>query len=248
MKLRLERGGVVTDIAQEWRRRAFTYIACLLGMPVFQDVDKDMIVSRLSVLDTALRAAKDHLAINQVNEWVRQTLWKKTYMLRPKQGVRSGCMTVCVTDPTSVAHAVRYAIPMTFESIIHFFVARGIPFRTWTLTSLLKLPAATYTPPSPGLGIRNMRWQATVEDYAAYEAELDTFFSAPQARAALMGGGIVWRLAVEHVPCNVVTQGVSAETNSHVYEKFGETIWKDDALSATEQDLICGTYHQIERQ
>ncbi|EGO28800.1 hypothetical protein SERLADRAFT_406204 [Serpula lacrymans var. lacrymans S7.9] len=69
------------------------------------------------------------------------------------------------------------------------------------------------------LGWRPTGYQADYTDYVVYQQKRDTLMSQPRARAALLKGGIVWRLAVE---------------------SFG---WDNLAHVEVELDLIYGMYY-----
>lgn len=88
-----------------------------------------------------------------------------------------------------------------------------------------------------------MNYKPDVVDYKGYERDRATFLLSDRARAALLEGGIVWRLAIEHLKFDDVIGG-PAELDSGLYERFdGELVggW-DDKLTNDELDLICGVY------
>jgi hypothetical protein len=97
-----------------------------------------------------------------------------------------------------------------------------------------------------GLGWRYPDYKPDVVDYAAYESARDAFFRQPHARAALLKGGIIWRLAKEHFGLNY--DAVIAGPSDNVYDNglflhFSDgQISLDDDLSEAELDLICGVY------
>lgn len=81
-------------------------------------------------------------------------------------------------------------------------------------------------------------------DFVAYERVRERFFQHPHARAALLEGGIIWRLAMEHLDSQDALRGPSDSAND-----FGDSIslpngteLVDDSLTDDERDLICGTY------
>ena len=84
------------------------------------------------------------------------------------------------------------------------------------------------------------------EDYTYYEETCANFLSLPRGRAALLRGGIVWRLAIEVLGDraeDVVLNGPSDDVL-----KFGSNIcyngnefW-DDGLNEAEMDLVRGVY------
>jgi hypothetical protein len=81
-------------------------------------------------------------------------------------------------------------------------------------------------------------------DYHAYEDARRELFDKPFGRAAVLTGGLIWRLAADTIGDEVVLQGPS----THAHE-FGDLIadptgkqFVDDTLSEEEMDLICGKY------
>jgi hypothetical protein len=81
-------------------------------------------------------------------------------------------------------------------------------------------------------------------DFVSYEGTLERFFQHPHARAALLEGGILWRLGMEYLDPQAAISGPSDYAND-----FGERIslpdegtFVDDSLTEDERDLICGTY------
>ncbi|KAH8115503.1 hypothetical protein DFH11DRAFT_1488066, partial [Phellopilus nigrolimitatus] len=95
-------------------------------------------------------------------------------------------------------------------------------------------------------------------DYGVYEDRVrDLLADSSRARAALMTGGIVWRLAVEFIgvegvkcvldgPSDRVYQSIfltrKAKAVSAQEGTPGSSTWWDDSLTDGELDLICGTY------
>ncbi|KAF8576635.1 hypothetical protein K439DRAFT_1366690 [Ramaria rubella] len=96
-----------------------------------------------------------------------------------------------------------------------------------------------------GLGWQPIGYKPTAVDYAAYEVICGEFFRQPRARTALMHGGIVWHLAVEHICLESVLIGPTDEVFriGEVIRPDGEHEYWDDTLSEEELNLICGVYH-----
>jgi hypothetical protein len=71
----------------------------------------------------------------------------------------------------------------------------------------------------------------------------EQFFKLPHSRAALLAGGIVWRLALEAICPGIALMGPS-DTVAH----FGDVLQSpdgplvDDSLTEEELNLICGVY------
>ena len=84
-------------------------------------------------------------------------------------------------------------------------------------------------------------------DFFAYEETRDSLLRDPRiGRAALLSGGILWRLAVEVVLPDIVLDGPGDLTYAHglgftYFDRRG-TAYVDDSLTENEIRLIVGTY------
>src|SRR5271154_548212 len=91
------------------------------------------------------------------------------------------------------------------------------------------------------LGVRKANFRPNSSDYVEYELMRDTFLREPHARAALLMGGIVWRLAIEVLGPVPATNGPSFHSHGLDAESsYGSVV--DDMLSDDEVNLICGVY------
>ena len=79
-------------------------------------------------------------------------------------------------------------------------------------------------------------------DYAEYELIRNTFLREPRGRAALLMGGIVWRLAIEVLGTAPATDGPSFHPQGLEAQSSYSGIIVDDKLSEDEVNLICGVY------
>ena len=52
-------------------------------------------------------------------------------------------------------------------------------------------------PPAVDWEWRSLKWRSAPEDFERYVRKRNAFFNQSRTRAALLKGGIVWRLAVE---------------------------------------------------
>lgn len=169
-----------------------------------------------------------------------------------------------VQDPVTALECVRAAPSgVTKKDLAEHLWAFGRPFRTlMTISPPLPkpdaFPASTSTEPRPtadlaapthrpysngGLGWRYAKYKPTKLDYMAYEDKLARFFKADRGRAAIQLGGIVWRLAIEHVPLDILPDG-PVESELVSYERMdGELVggW-EDRISLDELDMISGVY------
>jgi hypothetical protein len=121
---------------------------------------------------------------------------------------------------------------------------QGIPFRT----IITGPPPQAPHQPRPfyfGLGYCQQNYKPTAVDYAAYERARDDFLRGPRGRAALMKGGIVWRLAMQSLHQDVVIAGPSKsvyQSGICFVEEGSGRHWWDDNLTVDEMNLICGVY------
>ena len=65
-----------------------------------------------------------------------------------------------------------------------------------------------------GLGYRFSGYVPSKQDYETYKSIRNRFLSSPRARAAVLKGGIIWRLAKEAIPESAVLSGPSTEVYS----------------------------------
>jgi hypothetical protein len=150
---------------------------------------------------------------------------------------------------TNAADAL-YALRLINQREVNIYgVARclmeeGVPFRTLTSLPYAQLPSMRSTRAIP---VRLPGYQFTPHDYAAYLRERAAILSLPNGRAALLQGGIVWRLALQSLSPDAALQGPSsAVTAGRVgYStdelEAGLALW-DDELTPVENNLICGVY------
>lgn len=93
-------------------------------------------------------------------------------------------------------------------------------------------------------------------DYLQYRRQVETLLRDERvARAALMSGGILWRLVVDHIgleeAIELILDGPSGTysdkpifyTRHGALEHSQKDAWFDDSLSQDEKDLLCGVYN-----
>lgn len=96
--------------------------------------------------------------------------------------------------------------------------------------------------PRTSIPIRLAGYTFTKSDYDAYIRSRSLLLCQPRMRAALMRGGIVWRLAIATMSATDVLAGPSdAPSISMVHTRNSEQ-YVDDDLTSTELQLICGAY------
>lgn len=132
------------------------------------------------------------------------------------------------------------------NEISRHLLHNGIAFHT-----VLSLRTIPKPPRIPDLGttfhsIRSAGYVFTVQDFDAYVHRRDALLRSPRGRAALLKGGIVWRLAVEAIGIDECLEGPSIEMIVHrrglVLPTADPNIELCDDLSIDEPDLIYGVY------
>lgn len=145
-----------------------------------------------------------------------------------------------------VAVVCRLEKKWTEYDIVEFLLQRGIPFHT-----LLPSSSALRTPiisrPSLVPPYRMKSHEFVINDYCSYRARCNSILQHPRGRAALMHGGLMWRLAVTVVPWEDVYRGPcgwSSNPNEMivVMDPVLQLELLDDRLTTVEQEALCGTY------
>ncbi|KAJ3897282.1 hypothetical protein F5879DRAFT_814063 [Lentinula edodes] len=132
--------------------------------------------------------------------------------------------------------------------IIKCLIKEGLPFNTLIASYPPRICKVIPRRRPAVLGFRPTGFLPNSQDYHAYEVVRDEFLRSARGRAALLGGGIVARLARGIVNEDDVLDGPSVhalQEGEHalcVWEVGrGRAFW-DDQLTSEEMDLICGTY------
>jgi hypothetical protein len=128
----------------------------------------------------------------------------------------------------------------TPDDVVRHLLETGKSFRTYIPRSP---PPMLVRPTHVSLGYRDKNYIFDQMDYRAYEERRDLFFKQPHARAALLKGGIIWRLAMESIGPDVAIMGPSegAHHFGDIVGPDGHQITDDD-LTIDELNLICGVY------
>jgi hypothetical protein len=160
-----------------------------------------------------------------------------TNQLPPERNVQ---WTIVLEDAATALECVRRRWGPHFIDVANELYTRGYPFSTRLVGPQ---PLTTPRPAINILGYRPKGYNPLPCDYAAYEALRDSFLATPRARAALLKGGIVWRLAKEVVPEVTVVNGPSSESllTGRAFRCDEQYLW-DDELTEEELNLICGVY------
>jgi hypothetical protein len=181
--------------------------------------------------------------------FIKQLRDKTYYLIEPRiSSSNDAPWRLVVEDPVTAIECLRRAADRggSRYRIAQSFLDRGIPFSTRESIPLVPRPRPHFI----GLCPRPPGYKDGLLDYFAYEERLASFLQTPHARAALLQGGIVWRLA-KHVldECgdSHALRGPSSDVDIYgaalSLNPDGARLW-DDVLSKEELDLICGV-HQI---
>lgn len=213
-----------------------------------QMVCLDTVPPRLWDLDPASPAPvmffNDNIVVERVTNGSRVL-----YRIVPRRvlSTEDPLWDLLVPDAITAVECIRRSHPsMGKASLVQFFAQTGRPFST-------RMPICTQpTPPSAprlrsyfpeGLGERHEHYTPDALDYKGYERDRAEFLQSDRVGAAIKQGGIVWRLAVEHLRLEDIMVG-PLDLPSALYERFdGEPVggWDDD-LNPNELNLICGVY------
>jgi hypothetical protein len=130
-------------------------------------------------------------------------------------------------------------------SLSYHLLKHGVTFRTvqplGNISSTYFLRDVTTTIP-----IRLYSYRFGPNDYEAYEHQRAALLSSPRGRAALLHGGIVARLANEHLSLDSACFGPSSFVLTHgigfsVVDNTGRKFW-DDEMTKDELEIICGVH------
>jgi hypothetical protein len=195
-----------------------------------------------------------------------QSVTKSAYVLstsRPEDG--RGPFKIVLLSPLSAMEAVReinrlmdptlrissFSTASSHMRLLALHLtSRGIPF--WTA---ITRPSVSQAIPrsNSGAGLpvlikSHFVGKAAVRDFAAWEALVRKFLLTHRARAAILAGGIYWRVANEYGPHHLTSIAVDgpAYNEQEGWGAFAEddngTQYCDDILSPEERRLLCGTY------
>jgi hypothetical protein len=163
------------------------------------------------------------------------------------QSADANGMEVMLRDPATVLECYRQFHGL--HDIVFFLFMSGNPFYTFLPQSFILQPPPARMRSSPTLGYYPKDYKPGLREYRYYEELRREFCNLPRARAAMMRGSIIWRLALESlgIPAEeIVRNGPSEEVFTHGtslrHSPTSSVLW-DDELSEGEKDLICGVYH-----
>lgn len=170
------------------------------------------------------------------------------YIIEPLLTQSLTVWKLAVPEATTAVMCLRRDWGSDVRHIALCLIERGMAFKTlqkMTVAPHFRRPFSELRAYSPGR--KPPHFKAVFADYVVYEQRRHEFMNQPRARAALLHGGLVWRLAlhslgVDHLPS--VLDGISREA-----VPFGlmlcsdDQSYFDDALLEEEVEFICGTYY-----
>jgi hypothetical protein len=152
-----------------------------------------------------------------------------------------------LTTWVDILHVLRTKRGDVYE-ISRYLLESGVPFSTRIILApdvlFSSAPPRLRTPDSRYIfPIRLRDYVFTYHDYLAYHSYAASLLNLPNGRAALLMGGIVWRLAIETLSIEDVLKGPSLSVSRHGIGRClpgdGTSHW-DDTLSLDQLNLICG--------
>ena len=176
-----------------------------------------------------------------------------SFMLSPSSSPQTAnpSWIIVLEDPVDVLQSFRTSMDSSSCNAACSFLHNGIPFNTFSPSPQTSDPNALHgkvTYAVHKLTHRPLQHKPDTLDYSRYEEIRDRVLSRPYKRAALLEGGIVWRIAIHSLqfPTDselLVTQGPSEDAFSWgcTMELDGRQLF-DDTLQDDEKDLICGVY------
>ncbi|PIL27311.1 hypothetical protein GSI_10458 [Ganoderma sinense ZZ0214-1] len=156
---------------------------------------------------------------------------------------------IVVEDPTVASAA--FQSRLGWDDVTRWMVSSGISFHmlTYSKTGTCEPAPSSDLRSALRLTLRPLGHKFTALDFEAYECSRRFLFRNPRiARAALLAGGILWRLAIEDVPLDIALEGpdpISFQEGSgfRLQDKTG-SIYVDDELSEEEIGSIVGMYFE----
>ena len=161
------------------------------------------------------------------------------YWLRPEWvDAHENAWRVVVPSAASALHCLRSECGSSSGSIVSYLVEHGIPFQTMAplysgAPRAIPIPLDHLSAAVFGLGFRAPGYVPDRTDYIAYGEARDEIFNGRKGRAALMMGGIIWRLAIESLGVSPALAGPTdhALVQGERYQGDGHDEYYDNTLS-----------------
>lgn len=178
-------------------------------------------------------------------------LMKSVWYLDNRDSPRIGGSWVLGVEGSSLALTVALNFGSVEEAARHLLHV-GSPF--FTFVCMTSSPAALVRNNCLAsefhfLGCQPANYCYTATDYQFYIHLSRKLLLQRALRACLSRGGIIWRLAVEHVLPSIVLAGPSAinlaKHNANAYAYHNNQVLVDDKLSMEIVEFLCGTYRHF---
>lgn len=206
------------------------------------------------VPDTSLGQWPIHLAAESITIQVatdeRRLDW---YLIQPRHASQDDAPWIlAVNDPRAVNLLLRLRLSIDMENMLELLdgfgfrikTLRAYPRPSQTLWPVMDPPM--YVPGVPlGLGMRVKDTGFTRSDYLHYVDQRNDFLRAYRGRAALLRGGIIWRIARMVLSWDSVVDGPSQYHTRNNYTALLGTGYVDDTLHAHDVNILCGVYRVI---
>lgn len=204
--------------------------------------DHDIANNAVCSLVAQLEAEPIELAVHRISLEDGSVL----YALKSNDMQVADRWALVLENPTTVVQCLRQKFGGSVKNIARYLYYSGIPFST-CISRAQKPSNINNLPYRPlSLGWRAQNHRPTTADYAEYEEIVDTLLHRPYGRAALLQGGIVWRLALLCLGRSEidVTRGPSIDASllGKVSILSDGSNMYDDSISDDEIDVICGVY------
>jgi hypothetical protein len=173
---------------------------------------------------------------------------ERHYVVEPSQSRSLVPWKLVVPDAATAMMCLRRDWGSDISNIALKLLQKGIALKT---LQPMAVPPHARRPLSElrtySLGYFRPPFKAVYADYVTYEQYRHEFMNEDRARAALLRGGILWRLALhslgyDHLPNALFGLSRDAVPFGQMLTLNGETHFDDD-LSEEEVDFICGTYY-----
>ena len=149
-------------------------------------------------------------------------------------------------DDTTALELIRRSDLATVADTMWFLLRRGTRIAIAERMPPQREPAIPRAPMP--LGWRTGAFKKDGWEYKEYEHSIRNMLTSSRVRAAILRGGIVWRLAVEILGVDGVQDAARGPVMGE--DDFGRAVrckrgdpWYENALSDQELDVLSGLYH-----
>ncbi|KAM5536163.1 hypothetical protein V8D89_010173, partial [Ganoderma adspersum] len=160
---------------------------------------------------------------------------------------------IFLKDPITALELYRRTTCVNTAQVVNLLVLCGAAFQTFLPLTAGEAHTFRHEEAVPIYhiaGVLSASWvdDARVTEFQHYRVRLKKFLEGLRAQAAVMQGGIVWRIAMEVLASDVIKL-VMTGLSSHIvrfgkaFSRDGELPYHDDALTAIKEDFICGAYN-----